>query len=60
VESSADFGFLDSPEFDYRLDTIINPAVNAGTSLLMTPTPFDLDGVMRDGMPDIGAYEFQE
>ncbi len=60
VESSADFGFLDSPEFDYRLDTIINPAINTGTSLLMMPTPVDLDGIMRDGMPDIGAYEFQE
>jgi len=60
VESSAEFGFLDSPEFDYRLDTIINPAVNAGTNMLMMPAPIDLDGVMRDAMPDVGAYEFQE
>ena len=60
VESANDFGFLDSPEFDYRLDTIVNPAVNAGATSLMVPAPIDLDGVMRDGMPDIGAYEFQE
>lgn len=60
IENLDDFGFVDVGEGDFRLDTIINPAVNAGADLLMMPVPLDLDGVMRDGMPDIGAYEFQE
>mgnify|MGYP000058508365 CR=1 FL=1 len=60
VESTNDFSFLDSREFDYRLDSIINPAIGAGTTMLAFPSPVDLDGVPRGGMPDIGAYEFQE
>ncbi len=58
VSSSEDFGFLDSDELDYRLDTIINPAVNAGSDALMMPVPIDLDGMARDASPDIGCYEF--
>ncbi len=51
--------FVDKDEQDYRLDTIISPAIDAG----MVPTvnvPLDLDGNMRVGAHDIGAYEFQE
>ncbi len=61
INNNQDFSFLDSDDLDYHLDTIINPAVNAGTNMLMMPVPLDLDGMVRDASsPDIGCYEFFE
>ena len=47
--------FRNSAEEDYHL-TFFSPLINAGTSS-GAPTD-DLDGNMRDGSPDMGAYEF--
>ncbi|MEM7105612.1 MAG: choice-of-anchor Q domain-containing protein [Bacteroidota bacterium] len=52
--------FVDPDELDYRLDTIISPAINAGDPNLMMPVMLDLDGNTRVDAPDIGCYEFQE
>ena len=45
--------FVDPFRYNYRLDTL-SPAVNKG---LPPGTALDLDGVPRDSLPDIGAYE---
>lgn len=45
--------FIDPFRYNYRLDTL-SPAVNKG---LPPGTALDLDGVPRDSLPDIGAYE---
>ena len=45
--------FIDPFRYNYRLDTL-SPAVNKG---LPPGTTLDLDGMPRDSLPDIGAYE---
>ncbi len=48
--------FQDPINFNYRLDSL-SPAIDAGSN---TPILSDLDGNVRDELPDIGAYEYQE
>lgn len=58
--------FSDSTKFNYHIDTIISPLINAGSMEIVNSSPIDiskdLDGVSRtnDDNPDIGAYEFVE
>lgn len=51
--------FKDTRKYDYHIDTLISPAVNAGKDINIFT---DLDGRMRPSgtAPDIGAYEFEE
>lgn len=48
--------FINPREFDFRLDTL-SPAKDAGIDIGLL---IDLNGDMRDGTPDIGAFERQE
>jgi len=45
--------FMDVRDFDFRLDTL-SPAKDKGQELMIMK---DLDGNLRDNLPDIGAYE---
>ncbi len=45
--------FIDVRDFDFRLDTL-SPAKDKGQELMIMN---DLDGNLRDNLPDIGAYE---
>lgn len=46
--------FVDPVRYNYRPDTL-SPVLDAGDAAFSVP--FDLDGMERDDMPDIGAYE---
>lgn len=48
--------FIDPPRYNYRLDTL-SPAKDNGVQIGIE---FDLDGIKRDTLPDIGAYERSE
>lgn len=48
--------FSETDNYDYRLDTIVSPAIEAGRSNFVSQ---DLDGNPRGNPSDIGAYEFQ-
>ena len=50
---NADPLFLEPVNFNYRLDTL-SPAKDIGHSLGILS---DLDGNLRDNLPDLGAYE---
>jgi len=50
---NADPLFIDPENYNYRLDTL-SPAKDKGFSLMIIN---DLDGIVRDSLPDIGAYE---
>lgn len=58
--------FADSSEFDFHIDTIISPVINAGNIDIVNNSPIniqnDLDGVSRvtDEAPDLGVYEFKK
>ena len=45
--------FIDVRDYDFRLDTL-SPAKDKGQELMIMN---DLDGNLRDNLPDIGAYE---
>ncbi len=45
--------FIDPPRYNYRLDTL-SPAKDSGAPIGIE---YDLDGIKRDTLPDIGAYE---
>lgn len=45
--------FVDPSRYNYRLDTL-SPAKDRGSII---GVDFDLDGVERDALPDLGAYE---
>lgn len=49
--------FSEADNYDYRLDTITSPAVDAGRVPSIS-IPLDLDGNGRGTPIDIGAYEF--
>jgi len=57
--------FREPAEYDYHLDSLISPAIDAGNLQIVQETgeyslTRDLDGVSRidDQKPDVGAYEF--
>lgn len=57
--------FRDPEAYDYHIDSLISPAIDAGSlEVIQETTDFDLtrdlDGVSRteDSKPDVGAYEF--
>ena len=43
---------------DYHIDSITSPVIGTGNPLFGNEVPYDLDGVLRVGAPDIGAYQF--
>ena len=43
---------------DYHIDSIASPIIGTGNPLFGNEVPYDLDGVLRVGAPDIGAYQF--
>ncbi len=57
--------FINPKEFDYHLDSIISPAVQMGSPIIIQQVPnillYDLDGELRDiQKPDVGVYNFVE
>ncbi len=54
----ADPIFTAAADYDYRIDTITSPAIDAGISST-TSASTDIEGIGRGNPPDIGAYEFQ-
>lgn len=49
--------FADYEGFDYHVDGISSPVIGAGNPVFGAEVPFDLDGVSRSSVPDIGAYQ---
>ncbi|MGP1447387.1 MAG: hypothetical protein ACTTKO_07680 [Candidatus Limimorpha sp.] len=49
--------FVDYNAFDYHIDGISSPAIGVGNPIFGMELPFDLDGVSRGGIPDLGAYQ---
>ena len=43
---------------DYHIDSIASPVIGMGNPLFGNEVPYDLDGVLRVGAPDIGAYQY--
>jgi hypothetical protein len=43
---------------DYHIDSIASPIIGTGNPLFGNEVPYDFDGVLRVGAPDIGAYQF--
>lgn len=48
--------FVNPAEGDFRLDTL-SAAKDRGNPAYLIDYPLDLDGVERDSLPDLGAYE---
>ncbi len=48
--------FVNPAEGDFRLDTL-SAAKDHGNPVYLIDYPLDLDGVERDSLPDLGAYE---
>jgi hypothetical protein len=57
--------FEEVEEYDYHIDSLISPLIDAGTLNIRgysngnISIPFDFDGYPRSGNPDIGAFEFR-
>ena len=49
--------FIDEQR-DFHIDSIASPVIGTGNPLFGNEVPYDLDGVLRVGAPDIGAYQF--
>ena len=43
---------------DFHIDSIASPVIGTGNPLFGNELPYDLDGVLRIGAPDMGAYQF--
>jgi len=43
---------------DLHIDSIASPVIGTGNPLFGNEVPYDLDGVPRTGMPDMGAYQY--
>ena len=43
---------------NFHIDSIASPVIGTGNPLYGNEVPYDLDGVARAGMPDIGAYQY--
>ena len=50
--------FADTKCNDLHLDSIASPVIGMGNPLFGVEVPYDLDGVSRNGSPDMGAYQF--
>ena len=50
--------FKDIQSHDYHIDSIASPVIGTGNPIFGNEVPFDLDGVSRIGVPDMGAYQF--
>ena len=48
--------FVNAAEGDFHLDTL-SAAKDRGNAAYLIEFPTDLDGVIRDSLPDLGAYE---
>lgn len=48
--------FVNPAEGDFHLDTL-SAAKDRGNAAYLIDFPLDLDGVVRDSLPDLGAYE---
>ena len=48
--------FVNAAEGDFHLDTL-SAAKDKGNAAYLIDFPLDLDGVVRDSLPDLGAYE---
>ncbi len=43
---------------DCHIDSIASPVIGMGNPLFGNEVPYDLDGISRIGVPDIGAYQY--
>lgn len=50
--------FVDYRAYDLHLSDILSPAVGAGSPIIATQVPFDIEGKDRTGTPDLGAYQY--
>ncbi|PLX05841.1 MAG: hypothetical protein C0598_13690, partial [Marinilabiliales bacterium] len=49
--------FVNASENDYRIDSL-SPAIGFGNVNIANDVPFDLDGISRLPLPDLGVYQF--
>ena len=49
--------FVDYRAFNLRLSDVISPAVGAGSPIIASEVPYDIEGKNRQGTPDLGAYQ---
>ena len=50
--------FVNDRTFDFHLSDALSPAVGAGSPIIATEVPFDLEGKDRRNTPDLGAYQY--
>ena len=50
--------FADPMRPNCHIDSIASPVIGTGNPLFGNEVPFDLDGISRVGVPDIGAYQY--
>ncbi len=43
---------------NFHIDSIASSVIGTGNPIFGNEVPYDLDGVARTGMPDIGAYQY--
>ena len=43
---------------NFHIDSIASSVIGTGNPIFGNEVPYDLDGVARAGMPDIGAYQY--
>ena len=49
--------FVDYLTYDLHLSDVLSPAVGAGSPVIATEVPYDIEGKSRVGTPDLGAYQ---
>lgn len=50
--------FSDYANNNFHIDSIASAVIGTGNPLFGNEVPYDLDGVSRTGMPDMGAYQY--
>ncbi len=50
--------FVDVNRNNFHIDSIASPVIGTGNPLYGNEIPYDLDGVSRIGIPDMGAYQY--
>ena len=50
--------FSDARHNDFHIGNNASPVIGTGSPVFGNEIPFDLDGISRFGMPDMGAYQF--